>query len=1073
MPSIDAKVEERKILDQRATNGVDLSKFAKQVGTTNPATMPCSPYDKCSPNIQESVPPGYCISPPSKSNGMMYTKSMPIGPIMAPVESRAEKLESSQKMSEPEKDTQAGKGETERQKQEKTASKSKQPKPRSFSLLEMRYNKDQKGKGHGRLVQQRSVKNSYEKEMHKLSHAVSAPAAISDDMEPPVEDEVFTEEKKTDGEKQQGDDITNVPSDDGGLEIAPERDEKQSLEARGHDEPKEETKTDKAEESSPGNKDEKVELIRDEEKTTKESTENPESSVTEKTDSGEKEKTRKIEAEKVTEDENEKPKMEKTASDIEALTQDLQTTLHLEDSGDKEKKDDEIESKEKEVSSLADDLQQSLSLQEKGEKKAVIKEEGGRIRSSERERPRLRSRGIQKQGVYRPDVNMPTDNFFTQQGMPSQQTSASINWPMGSQQQQSLPPVQCFLQPQMGPSDQSSQSFVCPPGQSNNMRMVYVGPSGQQMYRYGGQSMQTQHAQNIYIGNAAQQPQPGYQQNFLHSGGPTAPFIPPQRMNIPGESTGTPSEVDWPPTPESSVDDILDIIESDAESVRSPVESEEPMTGTLMDMIGVASPQSSWDESHAPSISSISPVPSPYASDHQQSSPAQLVPDLNGPWSPDSNVSSHGEPLSPSGSTIIKVTGHMSLGTVTISPMSPHSPCKRQRNDSSTESREAQERISDIKNFLREKPHTSPPYLANWPSPPQVQPYSAALTPPYTPAAASHAPTQPFQTQYDRVPAPQAPIYAQPHAPRGYQQPPTPPGYQQPPTPPEGELEAFRKHLAGWSVEELLCPDEDLDTVLHLAICQAKISLSLAIIERICKHKQCLNVVNKLQQTPLYLSVVSKLPDLTQILINYGADLFIGNKQGDTPLHAAAKNGNNDAIKAICEGINCCGYSEEVARELFDLTNYAGKTALMLAVEHHGTMISEGDIIKIINCNDTVRNLLQSFASALQSDSKSGKTALHYAVELHKIDLIYILLDYCDDPGSLVNKQMYDGNTALHLIVGRNRPEHEIINIVNLLMTRGANVGLENAAREKPLDLVHREHLEIKRRLHGQGNRKR
>ena len=56
---------------------------------------------------------------------------------------------------------------------------------------------------------------------------------------------------------------------------------------------------------------------------------------------------------------------------------------------------------------------------------------------------------------------------------------------------------------------------------------------------------------------------------------------------------------------------------------------------------------------------------------------------------------------------------------------------------------------------------------------------------------------------------------------------------------------------------------------------------------------------------------------------------------------------------------------------------------------------------------------------------------------------------------------MYNGNTALHLIVGRALPEKDILFYVNLLMNHGANVGLENAEKEKALDLVHREHVEV------------
>ena len=50
-------------------------------------------------------------------------------------------------------------------------------------------------------------------------------------------------------------------------------------------------------------------------------------------------------------------------------------------------------------------------------------------------------------------------------------------------------------------------------------------------------------------------------------------------------------------------------------------------------------------------------------------------------------------------------------------------------------------------------------------------------------------------------------------------------------------------------------------------------------------------------QTPLYLSVVCKLDILTQSLISSGANLGIGNMDGNTPLHAAAMMGYTEAVK--------------------------------------------------------------------------------------------------------------------------------------------------------------------------------
>lgn len=283
-------------------------------------------------------------------------------------------------------------------------------------------------------------------------------------------------------------------------------------------------------------------------------------------------------------------------------------------------------------------------------------------------------------------------------------------------------------------------------------------------------------------------------------------------------------------------------------------------------------------------------------------------------------------------------------------------------------------------------------------------------------------------------------------------------------TPYIGELETCRAWLAKHSVEDVLFEDKDKDTILHLAICKDQVALSIAIIERIRAEKRSLDMLNNLRQTPLYLAVACKLPILVEFLLMYGASLAIGNNEGNTPLHAAAVTGNTEAVKTIirCMSYSCCSDLETSA--LFNATNCDGKTALMLAVEAHS---------KDVNCVEIVKDLLMRYTDPMFPDCRSGKTALHYAVELQKIDLIYIILDECQDASRLVNAKMYNGNTALHLIVGRAIPEELILHIVGMLMSSGANVSLSNDANEKPCDLVRRENCQVKHHLHGREHHKR
>ena len=58
-------------------------------------------------------------------------------------------------------------------------------------------------------------------------------------------------------------------------------------------------------------------------------------------------------------------------------------------------------------------------------------------------------------------------------------------------------------------------------------------------------------------------------------------------------------------------------------------------------------------------------------------------------------------------------------------------------------------------------------------------------------------------------------------------------------------------------------------------------------------------MVNKLNQTPLYIAVENGHSDCVKLLIKYGAKVNFAAKTGLMPLHVAAQNGDNACIAAI------------------------------------------------------------------------------------------------------------------------------------------------------------------------------
>lgn len=78
-------------------------------------------------------------------------------------------------------------------------------------------------------------------------------------------------------------------------------------------------------------------------------------------------------------------------------------------------------------------------------------------------------------------------------------------------------------------------------------------------------------------------------------------------------------------------------------------------------------------------------------------------------------------------------------------------------------------------------------------------------------------------------------------------------------------------------------------------------------------------------------------------------------------------------------------------------------------------------------------------------EGTSGKTALHFAVELRDITSVKLLLGR----GANVDTAMFNGCTPLHLAVGRRDAS-----IANILCQSGADTMLRNMEDETALDLA-------------------
>jgi len=249
--------------------------------------------------------------------------------------------------------------------------------------------------------------------------------------------------------------------------------------------------------------------------------------------------------------------------------------------------------------------------------------------------------------------------------------------------------------------------------------------------------------------------------------------------------------------------------------------------------------------------------------------------------------------------------------------------------------------------------------------------------------------------------------------------------------------------------EELLrlfTPDEEGDTQLHIAIIQGS-NLAVALVNVAAEiSTDFLNIQNLLGQTPVHLAVLTKQHMLMRHLVLRGAALDVRDRNGNTALHLACRDGSLPCIYALLNPLNVEEYREanvccftNFPQDL-NIKNYDGETCLHMAVSHgHADAIVY--LVKYAKADIDLR------------DGRSGRTVLHYAVEAGNFNMVQFLLDHCEAD---VNAQTFDGATPLKLAIGRRHSS-----IKTLLQQRGADPSslnydfLEYDESDEEMDDVH------------------
>jgi len=250
-----------------------------------------------------------------------------------------------------------------------------------------------------------------------------------------------------------------------------------------------------------------------------------------------------------------------------------------------------------------------------------------------------------------------------------------------------------------------------------------------------------------------------------------------------------------------------------------------------------------------------------------------------------------------------------------------------------------------------------------------------------------------------------------------------------------GELQLDRKPVQCPDYTALYEPDQDGDSQLHLAIASGYEEVVFAMI-RLAPHQDCLNLQNNELYAPLHIAVLTDQPSLVRRLVVGGARTSTRDQEGNTPLHLASKRGHLQCAEALLRPISAeesknspaaLTWEQNNLHMILNQKNFNGEHCLHLATygEHY----------------DFIRFLCWSGADMSATEGRSGKTALHYAVNKRQEPLVQLLATPRQAGGCEVEMNIRDWAGRTPLQCARINGDEVII---ALLASLGADTSMES-----------------------------
>ncbi|SPR08170.1 ankyrin repeat-containing protein 13 [Orientia tsutsugamushi] len=188
-----------------------------------------------------------------------------------------------------------------------------------------------------------------------------------------------------------------------------------------------------------------------------------------------------------------------------------------------------------------------------------------------------------------------------------------------------------------------------------------------------------------------------------------------------------------------------------------------------------------------------------------------------------------------------------------------------------------------------------------------------------------------------------------------------------------------------------------MNTALSLAI---KRGDAKAVLDILNKNPGLVNFQQDVDfKTSLHTSVEHKQEEITKLLLERNANVTLQDKDGNTPLHFAARNHDFKMTEILLSHGNA----------IVDMQNNKEQTSLHLASTRPHTY--QGASALLSKESLSIAQALLTHGANVNLEDEDGNTALHYATNhFHHKEITEILLNH----GANVNAQNNVGDTALH-----------------------------------------------------------